>query len=260
MAGDWIKMQTHLWDHPKVVRILSAMCPQGVRDTSARCRVIGALFRTWALADAHSEDGILDGYDADALDSAVGIEGWSMNLQHVGWLIVETQRLVVPRFSEHNGASAKRRSEDAKRKKNVRKMSDDSPKNVRSRADKMRTREEKRREDNKPPNPQGDSADFSFPQKLDTPLCRASWAEWIAYRKDAKIKPYKSEASIKQQLSRLSELGPERMVAAIRYSIAQGYQGIYEERQGAAAAKPKSSTPVPTYAPEPKRDIGRHSI
>src|SRR5690606_37140822 len=147
MAGDWIKMRTNLWDHPKVVRIVSALCPQSVHDMSARCRVIGALYRTWALADAFTEDGTLDGYTAEALNAAVGIEGWAETLQHVGWLTINEQSLVVPRFNDHNGQSAKRRAEDARRKRGVRKASAKRPQNVRNDADKMRTREEKRRED-----------------------------------------------------------------------------------------------------------------
>jgi hypothetical protein len=145
LAGDWIKMRMDLWDHPKVVRIVSAICPQGVRDVSLKCRVIGALYRTWAIADTHSEDGILDGYDAESLNASIGIDGWAENMQHVGWLVVESQRLIVPRFTEHNGESAKKRAEDAKRKRLVRKTSAKRPQRVRKSADKKRTREEKRR-------------------------------------------------------------------------------------------------------------------
>ena len=145
MAGDWIKMRSNLWDHPKVIKIVSAICPQGVRDLSVRCRIIGALFRTWSLADAHTDDGILDGYDADALDAAVGIDGWSLNLQHVGWLKVEAQRLIVPRFTQHGGKTAKRRAEDAARKGRARKMSTKHPQRFGQNAEQRR--EEKYREE-----------------------------------------------------------------------------------------------------------------
>lgn len=145
MAGDWIKMRGGLWDHPKVVRIVSAICPQSVRDLSLRCRVIGALYRTWALADAYTDDGILDGYTTEFLDEAVGIDGWSQNLAHVGWLTIEPQRLILPQFENHNGASAKRRAEDAIRKQRSRKASAICPKSVRKMSAKSVTREEKRR-------------------------------------------------------------------------------------------------------------------
>lgn len=232
MAGDWIKMRSSLWDHPKVVRIVSAICPQGVRDLSVRCKIVGALFRTWALADAHTSDGILDGYDADALDAAVGIEGWALNLQHVGWLTVEPQRLIVPRFEEHNGQSAKRRAEDAARKNRVRKMSEERPQNVRSVADKKRTREEKRREDKntKGVNPLKPPA-HDIPAALDCALFRAAWADFLAHRNETR-KPLRP-TGIKALLAKLEGWGSDRAVAAIRHSIANGWQGIFEEQSHA---------------------------
>lgn len=60
----------------------------------------------------------------------------------VGWLAQDGQVLVLPEFDTHNGQSAKRRAQDADRKKAVRKTS--APE-----ADKKRTREEKRREEKK---------------------------------------------------------------------------------------------------------------
>lgn len=152
MAGDWIPMRTDLWDCPEVVRILSAICPQSVRTVSERVRrkaeIVGALYRTWSLFDTHSDDGILRGYDASSLDELVGIDGWSANLQHVGWLLIGQDSLEMPRFEAYLSQSAKRRHKDNKRKATTRKkVSAKRPKNVRSGADKMRTTEEKRREE-----------------------------------------------------------------------------------------------------------------
>ena len=105
---------------------------------SAKCQVIGALYRTWSLADEHSSDGTLDGYTADALDFAVGIDGWSEALKQIGWLSVESQRLIVPRFTEHNGTSAKRRADDATRKNSVRNLSAKCPQQNGQNADQNR--------------------------------------------------------------------------------------------------------------------------
>jgi hypothetical protein len=113
--------------------------------------VIGALARTWSLFDRFSADGILDGYTSDWLDSHIGLDGWSLNLQHVGWLIVEEQSLCMPHFARWLGRSAKTRLKDAQRKKSERQnVSEKCPKNVRIDPDKNRTtvqyrREEKRR-------------------------------------------------------------------------------------------------------------------
>lgn len=133
MAGDWIKMRADLHTHPKVVRIASAL-------DADRLRVVGALHATWCLFDAHSVDGELDGYTTKTLNDMIGFDGFAQALIAVGWLDESASSLCMPRFSEHNGQSAKRRAQEADRKRNARKVSAID-------ADKKRTREEKRRED-----------------------------------------------------------------------------------------------------------------
>jgi len=133
MAGDWIKMRADLHTHPKVVRMASAL-------KADRLRIVGGLHSAWCLFDVHSVDGFLDGYSADTLDDLIGFPGFSRAMMSVGWLEENGDSLVMPRFEAHNGHSAKRRAQDADRKRNVRNASA-------SEADKKRTREEKRRED-----------------------------------------------------------------------------------------------------------------
>lgn len=135
MAGDWIKMRADLQTHPKVVRIASAL-------NADRLRAVGGLHAVWCLFDAHSVDGSLDGYTAEMLDGLIGCAGFARAMESVGWIVVGANSLKLPRFSDHNGKSAKRRGNEAQRKRGVRKTSA-------SHADKKRTREEKRREENK---------------------------------------------------------------------------------------------------------------
>ena len=139
MAGDWIKMRADLHTHPKVVRMASAL-------KADRLRIVGGLHSAWCLFDVHSVDGLLDGYSADTLDDLIGFPGFARAMMAVGWLEENDESLVMPRFEAHNGQSAKRRAQDADRKRNVRKVSA-------SEADKKRTREEKRREDIKDKTP-----------------------------------------------------------------------------------------------------------
>lgn len=144
MAGDWIPMRTDLWECPEVVRLLSAICPDSVRDPSKAVRekskIIGALFRTWALFDTYTDDGILHGYTAEVLNASVGMDNWAENLQHIGWLAINEQSVVMPEFNVWLSSSAKARLKDAQRKRNERKeASEDCPKPVRKSADKNRT-------------------------------------------------------------------------------------------------------------------------
>jgi hypothetical protein len=154
MAGDWIKMRTDLVTHPKVVRIASALNadkrPQGVPVVSDKFRVIGGLLAVWSVFDAHSVDGTLDGYTPEVLDDAIGFPGFTNALASVQWIAVTSQGLVLPRFEDHNGQSAKRRAQDADRKRESRKASA-------SNADKLRTESglEKRREEKKTNTPVG---------------------------------------------------------------------------------------------------------
>lgn len=137
MAGDWIKMRSDLFTHPKVVRISSAL----KADT---LRTVGGLMSAWCLFDAHSVDGKLDGYTSETLDDHLRWPGFAAAMISVGWLEDDGESLVLPEFDTHNGQSAKRRAQDADRKKVVRKTSA-------SEADKKRTREEKRRDKEIPP-------------------------------------------------------------------------------------------------------------
>ena len=134
MAGDWIKMRSDLFTHPKVVRISSAL----KADT---LRTVGGLMSAWCLFDAHSEDGQLEGYTPELLDAHLRWDGFAEAMMAVGWLVFsEGKGLILPRFDAHNGQSSKRRATDTERKRVVRKVSAND-------ADKIRTREEKRREE-----------------------------------------------------------------------------------------------------------------
>lgn len=135
MAGDWIKMRADLFTHPKVVRISSALKADNLRT-------VGGLMSVWCLFDAHSIDGKLDGYAPETLDQHLRWPGFAAAMIGVRWLEVDGESLALPEFDTHNGESAKRRAQDADRKRAVRKTSA-------SDADKMRTREEKRREEEK---------------------------------------------------------------------------------------------------------------
>ncbi|AZE90242.1 Pyocin large subunit-like protein [Pseudomonas orientalis] len=177
MAGDWIKMRIDLQTHPKVFRMVSAL-------KADRLRIIGGLHIAWSIFDTHCDDGVLVGYTVDAMDAVVGWPGFTQAMIDVEWASVnEGGSLVMPRFDEHNGASAKRRANDNERKRNDRKTK--SVRNVSaSDADSLRTREEKRRED-KEQKPYGDDAvDHAelftqfwtlYPRKVGKEAARKAW-------------------------------------------------------------------------------------
>jgi hypothetical protein len=184
MAGDWIKMRVDLHTHPKVVRIVSAVCPQDVRKVSARCLIVGALHAMWSLFDAHSTDGQLHGYSPETLDVCVGIDGFTVAVESVGWVVVSDKCLEMPEFGTHNGKGAKRRAEDTAAKR-VRRMSAECPQDDRTDCGPEKRREEKIY---KPPIvPQGDGVGAPAPKpekkppKLIPEYSPAFLAFWNAY-------------------------------------------------------------------------------
>jgi hypothetical protein len=108
VSGDWIKMRGNLWDDPRVARICDLT---GTKEATA----IGALYWLWATADQHTEDGCMPGLSMQQIDRKTGVKGFAAALVDVGWLADDAQGVALVRFTEHNGKSAKKRLETARR-------------------------------------------------------------------------------------------------------------------------------------------------
>lgn len=119
MAGDWIKMRGNLWDDPRVARLVEA-------TDSTEAAVIGGLYWLWATADQHTETGHMPGLTIRGIDRKTGVQGLGEALRDLGWIEAADDGILIVRFEEHNGESAKRRASDAKRKADVRKSADKS--------------------------------------------------------------------------------------------------------------------------------------
>ena len=119
MAADWIKMRGNLWDDPRVGRLVDM-------TESSEAAIVGALYWLWATADQHTENGVMPGLSLARIDRKTGVPGFAAAMCAIGWLADNPEGVRIVNFEDHNGASAKRRSEDAKRKSGVRKVSADS--------------------------------------------------------------------------------------------------------------------------------------
>ena len=74
-----------------------------------------------------------------------------------------------------------------------------------------------------------------FPASLDTPDFKTAWQDWQAYRKERRLPAYKPK-SIEGQLKALAEWGEPASVAAIRESIRNQWQGLFQPKQAANGA------------------------
>jgi hypothetical protein len=224
MAGDWIKMRIDLQTHPKVFRMVSAL-------KADRLRIIGGLHVAWSIFDTHSSDGVLVGYTVDAMDAVVGWPGFIQAMIDVEWASVNDDgSLVMPRFDEHNGASAKRRANDSERKRNERK------KPVRnlsaSDADSLRTREEKRREEKKEQDQKQGAGAPAKSAKFDPLTAKPAnvsdkaWADWCQHRKEIR-KPLTAKSCEQQAKALEGHAAPDQVLAT---SISNGWTGIFPEK------------------------------
>lgn len=111
MAGDWIKMRSNLWDDPRIARLADL-------TESSEAAVVGGLYWLWAAADQHSTDGIMHGLSLKGIDRKTGVKGLGQALCDIGWLADHPEGVRIQNFEDHNGSSAKKRCQTAKRAAN----------------------------------------------------------------------------------------------------------------------------------------------
>lgn len=87
-----------------------------------------------------------------------------------------------------------------------------------------------------------------IPSQLTGEDFEKAWAEWYEYRRQSKFKPY-LELGAQKQLGQLVEMGKGRAIAAINFSIAQGWQGIFEQKMQRGTAPPVRVAPVAAKDP-----------
>jgi hypothetical protein len=75
-----------------------------------------------------------------------------------------------------------------------------------------------------PPTPPAGGSGLELPFESDE--FKSAWNDWTQHRKEIRhaLKP----TTVKQQFKKFVAMGEARSIAAIRYSIEQGYQGLVE--------------------------------
>ncbi len=142
MAICWIRLRMDLHNHPKVVRMMSAL-------DADRFAVVGGLHAAWGVFDLHTTDGVLKGCKLEHLDKMIGWDGFAAAMAAVEWLAETPAGLAMPSFDTHNDKAAKRRIDETERKRKARARAAEESENVRIGADNVRTDcgLDKRRED-----------------------------------------------------------------------------------------------------------------
>jgi len=250
VAESWIKMRTNLADSPKVIAIADrigptalnpALDPAHLAHASARATV-GALHTIWSIFDTHTTDGILRHYTTSRLDAMVGIPGFCDAMIEEGWLIrTDDKCLKIPRFRDHNGASAKRRAMQTRARADQRRQKGDNCRHDVAKARRQKgdqIRGEEIREEKKIPPPPGESEGEA-----------ADVAKWL--REELGI-------AARGVASRLGTMAAARDL----YDAVQWYAERDDrlwtkvQRQGFFVSRAKSGEPVPGWAAEKRRRAG----
>lgn len=115
MAGDWVKWVKGLSKRREVIVLARKL---GVSRREAAC----ACMEMWEWADDETTNGHIQGATGEDIDLQLGLPGFASALQssEVGWLRVNSQGITFPRWDRHNGESAKRRANDAAKKRQQR--------------------------------------------------------------------------------------------------------------------------------------------
>jgi len=121
----------------------------------------------------------------------------------------------------------------------------------------MPNQEQEQEQEQTPPNPPpgGRGVEIEYPIGLDTDCFRASWDEYTAYRREHHL-PVLKPISVGKQLERLALWGPDRAIAAINHTIANGYQGIVEPKE---ALSPVNGHPPANWGTPNARTAELHS-
>jgi hypothetical protein len=170
MADGWIKMRTDLPEDPSVLALAEALSI----DVDS---VIGKLLRFWSWTDKHTKDGRLPNVKTSWIDAHVRCDGFAKALNDVQWLRENgAAGVTLPNFKKHNGESAKARADAALRQRRKRHNDVTKPR------DKSVTREEKRREEKRRVNPDGNSSSNSTVERKSN-YVPAFERWWISYPK-----------------------------------------------------------------------------
>lgn len=215
MSG-WIKVEKSLDDDPRVIRMCARLRNADVTQPYAQLLVIGALVKFWWYADTHiREDDTLD-LGTTEIDQMVGLPGFCALLPECWLRKIDDNRVELPDFQEHNGVDAKRRAVTQKRvqrHRNAHSVTQALPDQTRPDQDQTK---KKRAE-----------APVFDPGSIPG-LDAAAWGMWLDHRKAIKheILPHAMPVAAKK----LAKLNGEQL-AAVEHSIANGWQGLFAEKQ-----------------------------
>lgn len=106
--SSWIKVSVILHEKPEVTMMA------GILDCDELC-IVGRLVRVWSWFDQHTTDGVALRANKKLIDRMTNQGGFADAMIACGWLKNDENGVSIPDFDAHNGESAKKRAQTAKR-------------------------------------------------------------------------------------------------------------------------------------------------
>lgn len=220
----WIESHQTLGRHPKVIRL-----SRSLKITKAQA--IGHLHLLWWWTLDFSPSGDLSKFtDAEISsasewdENAMSSKAFVSALKECGWL---DQSGEIHHWDDYAGKLLRKREIDAERKRASRSYG--SPSDIRGTSNGSP-------QDGAGTVPNRTVPDSTSPNRTEEdefPIVRCkefkeAWENWKTHR--GEIKKKLTPLAIRQQLKAMTKLGSLKAVAAIEFSIGNGYHGIYEPK------------------------------
>jgi hypothetical protein len=281
MAGDWIKMRSDLYRHPKVVvmadilmdedgdlaKFVNQNCQRDMAVTRnvTRNACVGALLSVWGVM---RHQGVRIGDDlkcrnvtVSVLDDIADMPGFGDAMRFVEWVIEDEDSIVFPGFFREYNVEPERKektknAERQARYREKRKLVSNGESNVTSNVTgdvTVTPREEKRREENKEnltkerseETKPGEDLLVQIPPEMDTEEFRQMWKRWLDYCfcRDG----YHNEIQLQQQMMALfgttTTSGIAKAIADLRVSIESGTKGRIYDSSADFSKRPTAQAP-----------------
>jgi len=244
MAVDWIKMRTDLYRDPKVCIItdllmdsegeLARYVNQNMqRDMTVTRNVmrnvtVGALVTVWGVLRHRgkriNDDLFVRCCTVSVIDDLADIPGFGEALLTVGWAVQTDEGVVLPRFFEDYNVDPleeiRAKGRERQQKYRERQKEKSCTRCDVTVASERNAREKKRREEKSKKNtplPPFESQQFAD-----------AWQKWLEYRTENHHPAYKPKG-LQACWTRLAEFGESEAIKAIRFSMAQGWRGIFQD-------------------------------
>jgi len=264
MAFAWIKIEDSTPDKPEVWKMAEKL---GI-DADA---VLGKLVRVWIWADQQTIDGNAHSVTKALLDRTASVAGFADAMITVGWLRTVEDGVQFHNFDRHNGETAKKRALTRRRVEKHRSGNADSVTDFENgNADSVIKRREEKKKHNKEKekNAGGRSADVLLDEANDeTPdviippsvniepvrIAARKWFRYLTQTAPAQV-PRSGSERLRAFWARAAELGPDRFIAAVDFSILREYHQLNEEWKDGQKRRTAKATTVEIPSPAERRE------